>query len=417
MSLTNILQVAIGLMLIYYALGLIVNILATIAKNAFDMRAEALEGVLKKFLETDNAKKLFDDFQKHPAIKSLIPVMNKFPQFINRGDKKRKVEKIPSDTFALALLDVLATQARVKLIREGIEKLKDAASGKIKTDLEALLSQKDDDLFLEKLRSIIETLAKIENPSSGQEQERKELEGLITLVLGTSEDQLEMIRKGIEGLPAGKTQKALLGLVNFSKKDINNLRKEVEKQYDNMMKNVSLLFARNIRWVVVIISALVTAFFGTDSIQVARDLWEQPLRQQAIMETLSPVVEEHGRDAYIEWKETENTLTQAEREEKIEEGVADLASIVNRLLSLEDVSVTWEHQRGPFNKKTWEENAPLKLLGLLLTWIAISQGSSFWYNILKKIKTQTTTTDSSQNTTTDSSQVAPSTTEPSARDN
>jgi len=386
MSLTTVLQVAIGLVLAYYALGLIVNILVTIIKDVLDMRAEALEEVLKQMLKIgENDDTLYRQFQGHALIQNLKPATNKALQYTNRDD--RKVERIPNGTFSLALLDVLASRDRVTdLVYKAIGRLT-----KTNPDLQDLLRDslaKDDQKLLEGLRLAVSKLD--EGPV------RTRLQELIDLLMGGPDAQFKIIRLRIEELPDGTTKNALLGLVDFSQDDVNAMRARVEGWYDDTMKNVSLMYSKRVRQWVIAFALLVTLFIGADSIQIARDLWKQPARQTAVVEALSPLVDEFGREVIN--LETMEALDEAERAERIEDGVENIIAIVAGLQSLEDVSITWKSPN-PLAKENWEEGIPLKVLGLILTWGAVSQGSSFWYDVFKKINPRAAMTSTTEGST------------------
>jgi hypothetical protein len=386
MSLTTVIQVAIGLALAYYALSLIVNILVAIVKDIFDMRAEALERVLADLLKTsETGQTLFQQFQEHALIQNLKPITNKAWQYTNRD--RPKVEKIPNGTFSLALLDVLASRVRLTdFVYKAIGRL-----AKADPDLENLLRDslaRDNDNLIDGLRAAVGKL------DAGPVRTR--LQELIDLLLGEPDAQLKIIRLGIEELPDDTTKKALLGLISLSKDDVNDLRARVEGWYDDTMKNVSLMYTKQVRKWVIFISLLVTLLVGVDSIQIARDLWEQPARQTAVVEALSPLVDEFGKE--IIELETMRTLDEAEKAQRIEERAGDILAIIAGLQSLEDVSITWQNAN-PLAEENWEAGIPLKVLGLLLTWGAVSQGSSFWYDIFKKLNPRAATASSSEGST------------------
>ena len=102
MNISAILEVAIGLALIYYALGLIANIIIGTIKNILDMRAEALEEVLSHSLAPVIGK-----MKTSQVWQNLIPIKPKLFQFKNRDDRKPSV--IPHESFSLALLDALSS--------------------------------------------------------------------------------------------------------------------------------------------------------------------------------------------------------------------------------------------------------------------------------------------------------------------
>lgn len=386
MSLTTVLQVAIGLVLAYYALGLIVNILVTMIKDIFDMRAEALENVLADLLKTSEpGQTLFQQFQEHGLIQNLKPITNKALQVTNRDQPK--VERIPNGTFSLALLDVLASRGRVTdLVYRAIARLT-----KANPELQDLLRDslaRDDQKLLDGLRLAVSKLD--EGPV------RTRLQELIDLLLGEPDAQLKIIRLRVEELPESTTKNALLGLVNFSQDDVNLLRARVEGWYDDMMKNVSLAYTKRVRRWVIVFSFIVTLFVGADTVQIARDLWEQPARQTAVVEALAPLIDAYGEQVLN--LQAIETLDEAERETRLAEHVTDIVAIIGGLQNLEHVSITWKNPN-PLARENWEEGVPLKVLGLILTWGAVSQGSSFWYDIFRKINPRAATTSTTQGST------------------
>ena len=102
MTLAIVLEVGLGLILVYYILSLIVsNITSEIAKWT-ELAAQDLEEGLRDLL-ADSGK--LEKFMGHQRIKNLKPKRLK----ILGGDiKTYKVDYIPASTFALTLFDVLA---------------------------------------------------------------------------------------------------------------------------------------------------------------------------------------------------------------------------------------------------------------------------------------------------------------------
>ena len=79
MTLTTVITVGLGLILVYYLLGLIVNILTQIVKDVLELRAKSLEKMLKDLLETpDGAEtkglEVYEALMAQPLIQSLKPL-------------------------------------------------------------------------------------------------------------------------------------------------------------------------------------------------------------------------------------------------------------------------------------------------------------------------------------------------------
>jgi hypothetical protein len=146
------------------------------------------------------------------------------------------------------------------------------------------------------------------------------------------------------------------------------------------MKKVSDLYARNVRLVVIFFAFVVTFGLGVDSISVAKALLKSPERQETIDE-LMKLTDKFGPQG-----------VSADDAANVQE---DINSII-RNLEDQDVPITWEKGWSPFNRANWRPPDDLttskalwllsKILGLVITSLAVSQGSSFWYDALKKLK-------------------------------
>lgn len=100
-----VLEVAIGMVLVYLLLSALCTVLTEMLAQAFAMRSQMLDSGIRKLLGdpegTGLAKKVYD----HPMIDSLAP-KNRGRALIGRGGKPSYV---PSRSFALALVDAIST--------------------------------------------------------------------------------------------------------------------------------------------------------------------------------------------------------------------------------------------------------------------------------------------------------------------
>ena len=368
MTLSTTLEVAIGLILIYYALGLIVNMIMATIKDILDMRAETLEVVLKKFLQTSD-NKLFADFRDHPLIQNLKPLQHKFLQAVNREHPKSS--EIPDTTFSLVLLNMLSSKdLLVKVVRKAIGQLMEEVDDETTRDILHGLTDVDGETLVDSIRSAVDQLP------DGTTKER--LEEQIQFLLGTPESQLDCIRAGIQELPAGEAKNALLTLIDFNVDTIEEAQKRLENWYNDMMRNVSLLFKQNARKWVIGVSLLVTLILGADSVLITQTLWKRPAQRVAVAEAVPGFVEAYGVGEISQ--EEMQGLDAEKKIELIKERAADIGNIIKNIEAL-DIPLTW-WQSPPL--QVWSDYT-LKALGLLITWLATSQGSSFWYDVLKKI--------------------------------
>lgn len=369
MSLSAILEVALGLVLVYYALGLIVNLVVGTVKDILDLRAEALEKVLIEAFKL-NQDNLFARFSNNALVQNLRPFRPKFLQIVNR--QRTKVSEIPGGTFSLALVDELSSpEVFVQVARKVIEKLLgEQDDPTVQQALDSLLNVEGVEQLKEALQEVIGRLP------PGAVKDR--LQELANTLLSTPEARLARLRAGILALPEGPARKTLLSLLDLSSADVDHFRQRLEGWYNDLLKNVSLVFTQNVRIVVVAVSVVVAFGLGTDSLYVAQSLWTQPTLRAAVVQAAPTFVDQFGSGQVS--PEQLETLTPQQKVQLYTERVQEVNQILEKLNSL-TLPLTWWQSPRPETASAWL----LRILGLLITTAALSQGSSFWYDILRKI--------------------------------
>lgn len=139
----TVLDVAIGLVLMYTLLSLICSTINEGISSLLALRAATLKGALNNLLGDDFAQKVFD----HQLVKGLVQK--------NRLPWKRRPSYIPSRTFVLTVLDSLGQAngagfpATVAEVRAGVEKIGEV-NPRVGRALMALVDEANGDL--EKLK-------------------------------------------------------------------------------------------------------------------------------------------------------------------------------------------------------------------------------------------------------------------------
>ena len=135
----------------------------------------------------------------------------------------------------------------------------------------------------------------------------------------------------------------------------------------------------------IILSIGITVLFGTDSIQLAKTLWTNAELRALAVAKAEVVAAQEGSSASID-------------------------DLIQELSDL-TIKIGWwqtEHPAAGATVMDWALFVILKILGLGLTAAAVSQGSSFWYDLLKKITSPATSTSSSKSSDGGSSSSATS---------
>ena len=301
MSYSQILEVAIGLVLVYYLLGSIVSWITTMIIDIQETRGVVLEEYLKKTvgkktiedLKTGKKKEvniLADQYQ----IQSLQPIKYKNPLSVfGAVTVPKMVEKIPVSTLVDAFFDVTGVTGRPKV-------------------------------------------------------EATELKNMVN------------------ALPNSEGKQAMLKWIDQGVTNVNTLRTRASAYFTGVLDQSAAKFKANARSFVIILSIAITLILGTDSIQLAKDLWTNA-ELRAITAGQADVLVQQGQGGQV----------------------LDLDAIIAELDKLSIVKFGWWQMAGALpsdsNAMDWVGFVLLKLLGLSLTATAVSQGSSFWYDLMKKI--------------------------------
>jgi hypothetical protein len=165
----------------------------------------------------------------------------------------------------------------------------------------------------------------------------------------------------ISHLPDSEGKQALLHWIQQGVTNISDLRTRTNDYITGILNQASFTFKARARSFVIIFSLLITLLFGTDSIQLAKDLWSDAGLRAVASEQATIIAAQPGQ-------------------------TTDMTALFNQLGSLSFRVGWWEGQSLPSSKDfvDWLNFILLKLLGLGITAVAVSQGSSFWYDLLKK---------------------------------
>lgn len=290
MSISQALEVVIGLIFIYYVLGSIVSMITQWINEFLETRGKALERYLVKIV----GDKKIEDLVKLPQLQALRPIRYKnFFSVFSSVTEPKKIEKIPVATLVDAYFDLVGLTA-------------------------------NKDLNLIQLAELVDKL------------------------------------------PDSEGKQAFIKWINQGVTNIDDLRKRTTAYFNGMLDQAAATFRSNARSFVIILSIGVTILFGTDSIQLAKTLWTNAELRALAAAKAEMVVQQEGADA------------------SIDDLIRELGDLT--------IKIGWWQTERPADgadAATWTTFILLKALGLGLTVAAVSQGSSFWYDLLKKIVSPT----------------------------
>ncbi|MBC7931315.1 MAG: hypothetical protein H7Z38_12205 [Rubrivivax sp.] len=191
---------------------------------------------------------------------------------------------------------------------------------------------------------------------------------------------LSKIRASVQGnaVIGDDLKRSLLALLDDAEGDFDKARKNIEDWYDGTMDRVSGWYKRRVHVVLLVMGILVSALINADTINLAKAL----MRNDALR---ASVVASAERAADTPAPAT--TPTPADPKERDRLATQKVQDVKTQLDTL-GLPIGWEQnpstpddpRRFPGTPGEWI----LKVLGLLITALAISQGAPFWFDLLNK---------------------------------
>lgn len=292
MSFPQVVEVVVGLVLVYYILGSIVSTLTQVISESLETRGVALETYLKKI-----AGERTVDLTNLPQIKSLRPI--RYANWWNvfgAGTEEKRVEKIPVSTLVSAYFDLTGLSCKV-------------------------------------------------------------------------EPAADELMAALNALPESEAKHAMLQWASQGVTRLEDLQQHATDYFGGILNQAQATFKARARSFVIILSLLLTLILGTDSIEIAKDLWNDAALRAAVAQVAN----------------------QAASQQQVSGTTPTTNNLLPTVSTLLPIRVGW-WQTETFPAGTTAGGivsyVALKILGLLITAVAVSQGSSFWYDILKRITGQ-----------------------------
>lgn len=178
----------------------------------------------------------------------------------------------------------------------------------------------------------------------------------------SKEFELDELKELINAFPDSEGKQAMLKWVGQGVTKVEDLRKRTNAYFTGVMDQAAATFRANARSFVIMLSIFLTLLLGTDSIQMAQNLWENADLRAAAIAKAEIVAQQDGTKAEID-------------------------NLFKDLGDLNIINIGWFLKERPSGTQAmdWTKFILLKSVGLGLTMAAVSQGSSFWYDLLKKI--------------------------------
>jgi len=173
--------------------------------------------------------------------------------------------------------------------------------------------------------------------------------------------------QGIKALPDGDVKKALLALIQNANNDLKTAQKNIEQWFDDTMERATGWYKRRTQLVTILIAVLLTAVTNADTVKITRTLWKSPTLRATLVEKAKNRAQSESPQSAVEYQNKNKPLEPTAKATKDE------------LASLETV-LGWSGEK----VRDWN-NWPQRLIGWILTIVAVSLGAPFWFDTLQKL--------------------------------
>lgn len=443
---TSLIQIAIALVFIFSLMAILVTQINAILLALLNLRAKELKDGLK-YMITDThvrAKVL-----AHPIINV---VQAKIPVDVDLTNAQAKkvaeiaetaVDYIPPPTFVEALISILIADSDKNLftqLQQAVDKL---PSSREKSEIREAVQKLRTGFSEREIRELFDLIDTVTD-----DVHRAELIAGLQAV----EEAVQMLRyknselipllHGINRIQDRRFKSALQSIITTAD-DIGEARIKIESWFNDGMDRVTKVFVGKVQVISIIVAFLLSLVLNVDTLFLARSLWEDPdLRssvaaaaqqfdQTGVVQPLNqvgqtgpsvivpevPATAPSGKAAAQAEATLDNNLDDLSRSVKAAE------ETINQLLALQ-LPIGWQfititpelrttsqisglsdpitNSRNlwnywPGNNSDWFQMLFQKIIGIVITTVAAAQGSSFWFDILKRL-TNTAAPGGSQST-------------------
>lgn len=274
--------------------------------------------------------------------------------------------------FILLLLSLLATT-----IMELVSSLLQLRGKNLERALRNMLASSDlDERILEafKQNALYRQLSyrngkKLSAPSYVSPQSFQSI--LMNILLEGREQNLENIRGSIDKLGNQDLREVLLQLLNESENKLDDFRSKVQGWYNDVMDRSTAWYKQNTQKLLVMIGFALAVVFNADTIAIYQRLGADPEALQQVV-TMA--------EAYVAGNDVEAIR---QRDPEFEQIYQNLKNLVQQDLEAarRPLGLGWDNGVAQMSPLDWLT----KLLGWVVTALAVSLGAPFWFDLLKKI--------------------------------
>jgi hypothetical protein len=167
----------------------------------------------------------------------------------------------------------------------------------------------------------------------------------------------------VAGLPSPQLRDIVTRLRQETDDDLAKLKERIERWYDDSMERVSGWYKRRVQIVLAVLGLVFAIVLNADTIGMVGALWSDKTVRAAV-------------------------VAEADRVTQTAKPTADLKAVAQQVKQIKslDVPLGWKLEKGdprdlPHTTRLWLS----KVIGIILTAIALTLGAPFWFDLLSKL--------------------------------
>lgn len=185
-------------------------------------------------------------------------------------------------------------------------------------------------------------------------------------------EKIDQIVDKIETLPDDDLKNVLKQLLNDAEYELQEFKGKIHGWYDNIMDRASGWYKRMVQKIVVLVGIMIAVVFNADTIAIFERLESDP-------ESLQQVV--NLAENYLAKNDAEQVITATPT---FDQRLDEVRSLINDEIeqAKSPLGLGWEGiSFTTFSPTEWG----IKILGWIVTALAISLGAPFWFDLLRKL--------------------------------
>ena len=181
---------------------------------------------------------------------------------------------------------------------------------------------------------------------------------------GQNANVFDHVRAGVaNNVPKNQASQAVLSIIDRADGNLTTARAGVEDWFNASMDRLSGEYKRRIQAVTIVVSLVLTAGVGADTIAIANSLYQEPALRAAV----TGAAQGAPSNPAIQSTQGNSTGSTSSLQQSVD------------LLSKSQLPLGWSAL--PTDPIGWLK----KIVGLLITTIAVSLGAPFWFDLLQNL--------------------------------